>query len=229
MKPVLFNPEMVRALLENRKTATRRVIKPKHGGVLEVHDDPGGIPCLSERLGNVCRGLKPPYRPGDILYVQETWYKNAVRYMYKADYAEDEKFYCAGKEVSIKWRPSIHMPKEAARIFLRVTSVRVERLQKSFFKPETTVALACAAEGLDIGEECRECIECYGNPPCIIENDGDDEATGECGILDDIRGDFSDLWDSTIKPQDRDRYGWVANPWVFVISFERITKNEAMQ
>ncbi len=70
-----------------------------------------------------------PYRMCDILYVRETWYKDPSRYMYRADYSDTEKFYRDGKEIEMKWHPSLHMPKEAARIWLKVTDVRVEQLQ----------------------------------------------------------------------------------------------------
>lgn len=73
--------------------------------------------------------VKCPYRKNDILYVRETWCKDKYGYMYRANYSDGEKFYRDGAEVNVKWKPSIHMPKEAARIFLKVKDVRVERLQ----------------------------------------------------------------------------------------------------
>lgn len=245
MKPILFNTEMVRAILDGRKTMTRRVLKhqPKYAAMtaagLITSENPITIEdgLVVTKNGDVTTWDKLPYRPGDILYVRETWYyesfyedndaippdlpsgKCSWRYEYKA--TSPDYPVAPGH-----WRPSIHMPKEAARLFLRVKEVRVERLQESFFKPGVTV-LACQAEGIDIGDQCRECIDNYGNPVCIDENDGDDEEECECGILDDIRAEFSDLWDSTIKPIDRTQYGWVANPWVWVIEFERISREEA--
>lgn len=118
MKPIRFNTEMVRAILDNRKTVTRRVVKPQHLRVLDspYHKEHPETPdkVLLERL---CR---PPYLLGDLLYVRETWCQPAAHtFWYKADSTVQ----------NIKWRPSIHMPREAARIFLRVTDVRVERLQ----------------------------------------------------------------------------------------------------
>ncbi|MBP3538571.1 MAG: ASCH domain-containing protein [Oscillospiraceae bacterium] len=193
MKPILFNTEMVCAILDGRKTVTRRVVKPQYGGALEVHDDVGGVASLCERCGSLCKGLKPPYRPGDILYVRETWaawsptYGMAPELHYKAN----------GENLpGLKWRPSIHMPREAARLFLRVTDVRVEQLQN--ITPEE-----CISEGLS-----REPLDEVG------------------GVF--IRGMYADLWDSTIKPADHDLYGWDANPWVWVIQFERISKEEVL-
>lgn len=130
VKPILFNTEMVRAILDGRKTVTRRICKP-----LTLN-----YPKNAYQNETPVRWLgrwkhKPRYQPGDILYVRETWNKltdwhdeypdddsdMAVTY-YRADYQDD-------MASQAKWHPSIHMPKEAARIFLRVTDVRVERLQ----------------------------------------------------------------------------------------------------
>lgn len=201
MKPILFNTEMARALLDGRKTVTRRVVKPRHGGRLEVHDDLFGTPCLCERCGSVCRGLKPPYQPGDILWVRETW--NGLpaneragipaKYWYKADEPEDADTGVLRE----RWRPSIHMPREAARIFLRVTDVRVERLQ-DISRDQTAVE----------GAPCR--LRLHGG------------YCGNGGLCDcnDYNREFAELWDSTIKAADLPRYGWDANPWVWVIEFE---------
>ena len=199
MKPILFNTEMVRAILEDRKTVTRRVVKPQYGGTLEVHDDLGGIPCLSERCGSLCRGLKPPYYPGDILYVRETWAPGyeiphmKIPYSYKAD---NNDF------VTPRWHPSIHMPREAARIFLRVKDVRVDRLQNIDYA-------GCKAEG--IWDDYKTYSEQYH----------DVLAKKAYPVV------FSELWDSTIKPADYALCGWEANPWVWVIEFKRISREEA--
>ena len=129
------------------------------------------------------------------------------------------------------------MPKEAARIFLRVTDVRVERLHDSFTAQGTTI-IALQNEGINIGDHCRQCIESYGYPCCndldpelgFDEDTGEDKGGGsECGMLDGVRYDFSRLWDSTIKPADLPVYGWEGNPWVWVIEFEQISKEEAMK
>lgn len=117
--PILFNTEMVQAILDGRKTVTRRALKPP----FEVH--PNGF--ITKPRGNerLCP-YEPPYQPGDILYVRETWCKNAD---------SKEYYYAANRKAGacapygLKWHPSIHMPKEAARIWLKVTDVRVERLQ----------------------------------------------------------------------------------------------------
>ena len=199
MKPILFNTDMVRAILEGRKTVTRRVVKFKPG---QNPQWTGYIPDGPVLYGsNNIPASKSPYHPGDILYVRETWYKDPTRYMYKANYSDTEKFFRDGKEVQIKWRPSIHMPKEAARLFLRVTDVRVERLQDMRL-------IDCLKEGVQL----------------TIAEQGDLVIQGLRA-----RDRFSGVWDSTIKPADLPLYGWDANPWVWVIEFERISKEAALK
>lgn len=191
MKPILFNTEMVRAFLAGRKQVTRRAVKEPYYIDDEEVSRISGL--AIHRGTNITDGMPYPdqiYRPGDILYVREAFFKDAGRYMYKADYSDSEKFYRNGKEVSIKWCPSIHMPREAVRIFLRVTDVRVERLQ-------------------DITEEQAEKEGC----------------TAHGGNL--ALDEFEEVWHRTLKPADRDLYGWAANPWVWVITFERISREEA--
>ena len=191
IRPILFNTEMVRAILEGRKTCTRRVLKQP----FEVH--PNGY--ITKPRGNerLCPYI-PPYQPGDILYVRETWCKGSYgdekeKYYYKAD---DNNFFCT-------WHPSIHMPKEAARIFLKVTNVRVERLQE-------ITDDGCIAEGV-YPSPCRKCNATFGCDTCPDE--GYHETDG-----------FSELWNSTIKKSDLDVYGWLANPYVWVVEFERCDK-----
>lgn len=176
--PILFNTDMVRAILENGKTATRRVVKFRPG---QNPQWTGYVPDGPTLYGsNNIPAAKAPYRPGDILYVRETWTQVPDGgYVYKASVECPDAW-------KGTWYPSIHMPKEAARLFLRVKDVRVERLQD--ITDEDIVA-----EGLEIG--------CY----------------------------FEDLWDSTVKPADRDRYGWASNPWVWVVEFERISKEAALK
>lgn len=178
VKPILFNTEMVRAILDGRKSCTRRIIKgfiPKDAQFGYTAFTPhGSISCrgVFENEGYGEKFFKLPYQIGDILYVRETWHKYTKRvgegeschlaefYGYKASIANSE-------DANEPWRPSIHMPKEAARIFLRVTNVRVERLQ------DITVEDALA-EGMD----------------------------------------------KYIR--------WDANPWVWVIEFERCEKPEGV-
>ena len=204
IKPILFNTEMVRAILEGRKSCTRRLVKPQPGG---KHTFPLGfvtdstekkeVGCFgfaANEYGGSIQYVKPPYRyaPGDILYVRETWCKGLKRYIYRADYSDTEKFYRNGKEIEMKWHPSIHMPKEAARIWLRVTDVRVERLQD-----------------ITINDIRREGLS------SVAVHAGDMEIALE---------EWKMLWNSTIKKADIDRYGWDASPYVWVVEFERCEK-----
>ena len=139
MKPILFNIQMVQAILDGRKTTTRRIIKVNNN--LEFMGFKEG----KALLGKGCcihETIKAPYMPGDILYVRETWgisnplgdfarNNRTAEYVYKAGYSKGERIPMAReqeKNLGV-WKPSIHMPKVAARIFLKVTSVRVERLQ----------------------------------------------------------------------------------------------------
>lgn len=193
-KPMLFNTEMVRAILDGRKTQTRRIIKTADGVPLSEHSDTAARRFIS--MSNaVC---KAPCETGDILWVREMWRKDVGRYMYNASYTDGEKFYRNGIEVRLKWRPSIHMPKEAARIFLRVKDVRVEHLDDmrlaDFLKEG--VRLTCQEEG----------------------------NLALAGLR--ARERFAEVWDGTIKPADLPKYRWDANPWVWVIEFERIEKPE---
>lgn len=233
--PILFNGEMVRAILEDRKTVTRRLVNPQP---LWIEQDKKYRTCPSgwwwgldrikaiedsQLFAQMLAVECAPYRVGDILYVRETWCKDAGRYLYRANYSDNEKFYMNGQEVDIKWHPSIHMPRDAARIWLRVENMRAERLQDSFGKHGSTI-FEIRSEGINIPEDCHECIDTYGSPCCIdtTEDDG-----SECGMLDDPRSDFANLWDSTLKPQQLKKFGWTANPWVWRVEFERCEKPEA--
>lgn len=215
MKPILFNQEMVQAILEGRKSETRRVVKGIPGGYSElqgvVTSTTGNDSLIGSYMfghGCSCVYKKPPYQVGDILYVRETWWVDSVddrQQNMLIDFVATQKGY-SHAEVSvdfttdryIKFRkfyqkkglqPSQFMPKEAARIFLKVTEVRVERVQD-----------------ITIGGWEREGIENKSEPPMYMRNE------------------FIKLWNSTIKKQDIDRYGWDSNPWVWVIKFERCEK-----
>lgn len=185
IKPILMNTEMVRAILDGRKTCTRRIIKPQP----------------TVRYGS--QYIKPPYQPGDILYVRETWCDLPVN---KAGHMRGHSIYYYKADGDLRpegwrgnWRPSIHMPKEAARIWMKVTNVRVERLN----------------EITDKGAE-REGAQ----PDYPFDYDVDKWPNLE---------HFKKIWNSTIKKSDIDCYGWDANPLVWAISFERCEKPEVVK
>lgn len=227
IKPILFNSDMVTAIRDGRKTVTRRVVRfppgiEPVGNCVGLPDGNFGWDFRNAALGSYLI-IKPPCQIGDILYVRETWAEWTGGYVYKADGANSP---CPLSFVD-HWRPSIHMPKEAARIFLRVTDFRAEQLQYSFSELICPI-VELQAEGIDIGDHCRECIDHYGEPCCVdtIDEDGSNLYGGECGMLDDPRSDFADLWDSTVKRADLGRFGWAADPWVWIIGFEPCERPE---
>lgn len=207
VRPILFNGEMVRAILEGRKTVTRRVIK---GADESMYAGMCGLgPGLFDRNTGL-RVKEPYYRLGDILYVRETWNGDwCDHYIYRADGGNAKT---AGYSQEPKWSPSIHMPKKAARIWLKVTDVRVERLQD-----------------ISVPDMIKEGVRAFGCEPCLELNERCKPQTSEdgfCGAEDQAEDMFSDLWDSTTKKFDLAKYGWDANPWVWVIEFERCEKPE---
>lgn len=205
MKPIFFNTEMVKALLDGRKTVTRRLIKPALPSNIIRVDDVDPLEYMyfqtSDRILDGWNHRKCQYEPGLILYVRESWaIPYGCEYRYRADYKEHDIVEADRGDVSssanlIRWHPSIHMPREAARIFLRVTNVSAERLQD------------ITTEGLV--KDFNLCLDAV-------------DAVGK-----DILA--REVWNKTINKKDRDLYGWDANPWVWVIAFERISKEEAMK
>ena len=222
IKPILFNTDMVRAILDGRKTATRRALKPQPPAtsiMREIRNNSFGWSFWED--AGIWHMVQAPYYQGDILYVRETWnygyiecsdipessevwfepvYKSdghgsyieaLSHYFYKAD--ED----APGLDIGMVWRPSIHMPKEAARIWLKVTDVRVEQLQ-------------------DIKEEQAKAEGCIDTRGFIRSPENE-----YMKLPHTAREQFAELWDSTIP-----LYGWNTNPWVWVIEFERCEKPE---
>lgn len=222
--PILFNTEMVRAILDGRKTVTRRICKDGNDYTMPdmdfydadkrtyaVHNyaDKEQMNKLSiaERICPIC--------PGDILYVRETWnfvydmdgndqiIENTGRYIYYADdpmpFSEWIDTDTGEHKEYMPWRPSIHMPKAAARIWLRVTDIKIQRLQD-----------------MTLDDFLREGVvirpEAFNDP--------------ENAYL-QARSAFIDIWDSTIPKEQQALYGWNANPWTWVIEFERCGRPES--
>lgn len=207
-KPILFNTAMVKAISEGRKCCTRRLCTPQpvfrdgESGVYEEMDDGSfqlkvsGYKCIYDYPAY------PRYFVGDILYVRETFAEDKNNYLYKADFSEDDLQKIAN---ITRWRPSIHMPKVAARIFLRVTGVRLEHLQS--ITEEDAVK-----EGIFF---CDEFVPGYHWGEHKIGH-----------VWDSARNAFLwGLWNSTVPSSDRDIYGWEANPWVWVYEFEVVAKD----
>lgn len=190
MKPILFNAQMVRAILEGRKTVTRRVVNPQPIAAVKTLYQKDGTNIWRTYGSDCWYEFRAPCVPGDILWVRETWSRMETgKYLYKADNEKPISY--------LGWRPSIHMPREAARIFLRVTDVRVERLQD------------ITQDQID-AEGCKEWA--YS------------ATTGE--LLPSGPSWFKIAWDSTVKAKNMSTYSWDANPWVWVIEFERINKED---
>jgi hypothetical protein len=210
MKPILFSTKMVQAILEGRKSMTRRVAKKIPQGTHRIENNGDGafeVFWGGTNLGTFFDGstkIKCPYgKPGDILWVRETWREQPVgeddhiEIQYRADFTEEE-LGCYGRRgghAPRKWKSSRFMPRSAARIFLRVKDVRVERIQD-------ITAEDAKAEGL-LPHGCQKDITGICPTGCTCFSP---------------RERFAGLWDDLNAKRG---YGWDTNCWVFVIEFER--------
>lgn len=200
-KPILFNTNMVLAILDGRKTSTRRIVKflagqnPNWTGYIK-----DGVMLYNGRNEPCCR--KPPYQVGNVLYVRETWSEWTGGYLYKAWPSPINQ---PGQSRYMRWHPSIHMPKEAARIFLKITDIRIEKIQ-------------------DITNE--DILKEGSNEDIIFHYIKQMPEETEEWIRDAYLLEWKQLWDSTIKKTDMDCYGWDANPWIWVVEFEKILLRE---
>jgi hypothetical protein len=212
--PILMNGAMVRAVLEGRKTVTRRVMKrqpePCYHRLYEEQAE-ASVPTrwTTDATGDfycgVCgnglelcrgapgvRGLRPPYQVGDRLYVREAYFGNHYLHPNEPTHEREIHYRADGYDEfegeRIVWRPSLHMPKWAARIWLQVTAARVERLRD-------ITAEQAIAEGMQSNLREHDAVE-------------------------SLRNDFAYLWNGLAKPGNR----WDDNPWVWVVEFKRIEK-----
>ena len=225
-KPIIFSTEMVKAILADRKTKTRRL-----NGLKEINENPDewdlqsfevdpelmawdkngdcyprvkkGLIATFENneLGEVYRNIKCPWEVGDILWVRETWNQtlntetDELGYVYKEQMLRENVIYTDLDDDPIKWQPSIFMPRTAARLFLKVKDIRVERLQ-------------------DITEEDAIAEGILWNRARKIN-----ELEKSNNIIDNAKALFMRLWDSINSKRG---YGWDLNPWVWVVEFERV-------
>ncbi|HDX9124217.1 TPA: hypothetical protein RQO71_001361 [Klebsiella michiganensis] len=213
---MIFNAEMVRAILDGRKTQTRRIMKPQpepcpRGGhwwpsnvfktMLHVEDEmQNGKGVWGGIVGDAC----PFGDVGDRIWVRETWAEAGASApdlkLYRANYPEHVPsiYENVPPAEEIRWTPSIHMPRTASRIQLEITDVRVERLNA--ISEEDAEAEGIDMEALYDSQDCYDCI-------------ADHNMTGRPTVT----GAFKYLWESIYGEE-----GWKSNPWVWVIEFKRV-------
>lgn len=190
LRPILFSTPMVQAILEGRKVQTRRIIKDNEAAMQYLKA--GMTP---EFVASEAYALCRYGAPNDVLWVREKWspIKNTSGELLGYLHSTDGDLIGQGK-----WKPSIHMPFEAARIFLRIKSLKVQRLA------EISEAEAITEGIFKIDEEAFKYDESPGSFASALSA-------------------FRSLW-RIINGAD----SWELNPWVWVIEFERITKEQAM-
>lgn len=215
-KPIIFNTEMVKAILEGRKIQTRRVVNLKNNDLIftgfimsSTAKNREGCCAFGKNKEQDLELVKPKYKVGDVLYVREKFCTGVnirekqniplnedIEVLYYVNETNSQNSNCRDFAEIIKWKPSIHMPKKYARIFLKVTNVRVERLQN--MKIEDFLDEGINNNGLIVKEPENGLNECYKY----------------------LKEKWISLWNSTAK----DGYKWEDNPYVFVYEFERVEK-----
>ena len=197
---MIFNSEMVRAILDGRKTQTRRPVKFPH-----IDRDAMCELSGNELAGELSAGnyRNSPYgKPGDCIWVRETWAEAGASApdlkLYRANYPAHVPSHYENVPTAeeIRWTPSIHMPRWASRILLEITDVRVERLN-GISEAEAE------AEGIDM-DALADSQDCYD---CIADHN----MTGRPTAI----GEFKYLWESIYGEEN-----WQSNPWVWVIEFK---------
>lgn len=233
-KPILFNQEMVRANIDGLKTATRRLIKFPQG-------------CNPQWSGYVADGpvvygshnipaVKAPYKEGYVLYVRETWCSayDGEKFFFLADKHTEREEKTLLDYDNVRWRPSIHMPKKAARIFLRITDIRAERLkdingEQAYMEgvrvdvPPILLTherdpLSLIPKGFEQWSKNRQ-QDWYQSTARAIY-------IAQCDLSSALINKFKAVWNSTVAPDAMDTCGWDANPWVWAIEYERIEVDE---
>lgn len=255
-KPILFNQEMVKAILDDRKTVTRRLVKPQPvcygpNKTFDAHDGDfflsaeknwlrcricGHDPEYSREGSEIVHHWEPRYSSGDILYVRETWCSayDGEKFFYLADKHTEREERTLLDYDDVRWHPSIHMPKKAARIFLRVTDVRAERLQD--INGEQAYM-----EGIRV--DVPPILLTHEHDPMSLIPKGFEQWSknrqedwyqstaraiyiAQCDLSSALINKFKAVWNSTVAPDAMDACGWAANPWVWAIEYERIEIDE---
>lgn len=213
-RPILFSAPMVRAILEDRKTVTRRAVKVQPCSKADIGSYGIGQPFIRNPNVSKANPACPYGQPGDRLWVREAFGLQIRHYgggtgehiVYRA--TNPDAIYCKsaeGHEYPVKWKPSIHMPRHSSRILLEITAVHVERLQdisEEQAKAEGIVGVAFRPDD--------------GWPICTGYMVGPDD--GKSQLQTTAAGAFAGLW-SSINGQEN----WDANPWVWVVEFKRVT------
>lgn len=233
-KPILFSTPMVQAILDDRKTQTRRIMKPQIIDCSVNHREYSGASWRNEYISLACgkdsnewycrlcgNGIlstgssmyKCKYKVGDVLWVRETWTdptpdKSGYPILYKADFPityngseSDPTEVVTLNSEDYRWKPSIHMPKEACRLFLKVTNVRVEKLHE-------------ITEEDAINEGIERRIDETSVLPVSYKIYGTDNWWDESPII-----SFQSLWQSINGEQS-----WKEDPFVWVIEFQKTQK-----
>ena len=199
-RPILFSAPMVRALLEGRKTQTRRIVKPQPQHIAWFAHQEGWIARMrDEEPQNEM--VKCPYgQPGDRLWVRETWSQGACT------------FYRATDTLITKWRPSIFMPRWASRITLEIVSVRVERLNE-------ISSTDCFDEGIFSVRNAD--FDCKHFPKFKTDFDHAVEFGLKPPLGPSPQGVYKALWESINGPKS-----WALNPWVWAVEFKRVEESK---
>lgn len=203
-KPILFSTDMICAILENRKTVTRRVIKPQpiNDNFEYYYNDNN----LGWGIFDGKNHIKCPYQVGQQLWCRETWAYDENKMLSLGDTIKDYIIYkadiiCKDSENPFKWKPSIFIPKKYCRIWLEVTNVRVERLQDISDED-------CINEGIDpeTNKDYNKAkhYQLDGSP--IIQEWSPEKFAFMC------------LWNFINAKRG---YSWVSNPWVYAIDFKK--------
>lgn len=178
VKYIRLNGEAVSGILEGRKTQMRFALKKQDilGGTMTAA---GLLAEVPESLNIEGEVIKPPYEIGDVIGVKETWAELDGEYVYKVDDAMPAGWHL------IAWKSSVHMPKEAVRLYLKVANIRFEKLHDISM-------LDIAHEGVWLSGTLFP------------------EVT------------FAEMWDGALSETKREKYGWSKNPFVWVVTFERM-------
>lgn len=199
-RPILFSTPMVQAVLDGRKTMTRRVVKPQpENGSIPMLGDKFPVPLTEPQIIAEC--CCPYGKVGDRLWVRETTGINM--HPHSRDFGQ--RIYKATQKVDpdypIRWIPSIHMKREASRINLEITGVRVERLQEITEADARDEGVGDEDAVMRVDSDILPTARLLGEP---FEND---------------RVWFAHLWNEL---NGKRGFGWDVNPWVWIIEFKRI-------